>query len=149
MALVTTILAFLITSQSPGVYLRAGDKAIESARWQVAISLYKKALETDYISPPARAMAYWNLSVAYENIEDTDGLATSLLGFIVHTLVVRDYVDSLSSAQHKTNPSARWLKYFQTKERLQIAAQKLQLLWDQRNENKTREVYNGGDISGP
>lgn len=151
MALVTSIISiFLLTTfQSPKAYIMAGNKAMIDEQWETAIVLYEKGLESDNLTSAASAMIYWNLSIAYENTGNVDGCATSLLGFIVHALNVKDYVDSLNKNERLEHPLTEWLKRSQIKESLQIAAQKLQILWEQRNENEARKIRNGGNRSSP
>lgn len=151
MALVSTLFCIaLVTAQSPspGMYLRAGDKAMESQKWDVAVSMYEKGLKTNMLNDAGRAMAYWNLSVAYKELSKIDNEAISLLGFIVYALNVKHYVNSLPLHKQAVDSSAGWLRYFRAERRLALAAERLQILWETRK-NEKRVVHQRGNGPSP
>jgi len=148
MALVTAIFCVALSAQSPDVYLNAGDKAMDAQRWDVAISMYEKGLETNMLNDAGRAMAYWNMGVAHGKLYQIDGEAMSLLGFIVYTLDIKDYVNSLPLHKQALDSFAGWLSYFRADERLNVASKRLQALWESKK-NEGRVVHNRGNIPGP
>lgn len=136
MAMVSTVL-FLATinlsiplDKSPAYYFYQGDLAMSMGQWHRAIELFEHAVSIENISESAQAMAYWNMHIAYENIDDTNGAPTSLLGFIVHSLGYLDFLKSLDEPDRKKHPGTRWMRQYKIQNKLKRAAYKLQWYWE-------------------
>lgn len=150
MALVSTlILTVGLVVTNPSLLLQAGDIARDEGRCDVAVSMYDKVLQSDNVSPPGKAMSYWGKHVCEERLGDIDSEAESLLGFIVHSLEVQRYVDSLPASEAESNLSAWWLRQFDINSKLITASVRMAELWNiRRDENERRDASDGGNPDG-
>lgn len=127
----------------PAYYLYHGDVAMSDGNWKQAIELFENAIKTGNVASSAKAMAYWNIHLACENLNDKDCAPEALLGFIVHALDYLDFINSLDKLDRKFHPGTRWVKKYHINRKLKRAAFKIQHYWDNRNEQPTDDVCAG------
>ena len=128
---------------SPAYYLYHGDVAMSSGEWRRAIEFFDRAVSMYNSAASAKAMAYWNMHIAYERLGDVDGAPESLLGFIVHTLDYLDFLKELEKEDRRTHNV--WVKRFRVRQKLNRAAYKIQQYWEHRNERQASRLCSGCD----
>lgn len=151
MALVTTIIlaAGLLQNPSPMALLEAGDIASSSGNCKGAISLYDRVIKKEMISDAGKAEAYWKTAECARELKDTDIEGDALLGFIVHSLIVQDFVSSMPGYELDRHPASHWLRDFNISSKLLFASERLQDIWeDRKNEASSAELSEGSNKDG-
>lgn len=144
------ISSLLISILSSGItasqYLETAEDAMMQEQWPTAIAIYNQAIDSEVLSSgPGKVIAFWGLAASYNAIDDIDNAADSLLKFIIYSIDVMDYVESIPEDKRANNNYIAWVNDFKLPLRMTMASRTIQWYWGTRFERKKQKLHSGDD----
>lgn len=118
-------------------YIELGEEELQKGRWENAIAHFKEALSSD-LGPPANATCYWDMYLAYEQLNKPDDAAESLFMFISTVNFFNEFLQEAPVG----HPGFIWIARAGIKDKVLYAKSALDVYWMRKNDYYCRtELY--------
>ena len=132
-----TILLSALINISGAEYIEAGEEELQKGNWEKSISFFKEALSSD-LGPPANATCYWNMYIAYDQLNKYDDAAQSLFMFRETTLFFKEFLNDVPVG----HPGFIWIARAGIEDKLIYSKALIDIYWMKKNNYYCRsEMY--------
>ena len=138
--MINSLILSLLLGLSGVDALELGEEKLKEQRWEEAIMFFKQAVLSDF-GPPTKASAYWNMYIAYAQLNKDDDAAESIFMF---KETVDDYLEYLKSLGPKAvgHPGVAWMATTGMKDKMIYSRAILDIYWMKKTKLLCRqEIY--------